>query len=157
MGVLSALPIIAVGNVCCCLWVISGGAIAAIVRSGASRSRYAGGQGLCQFPLGLLRRLSISSSPCRSIYDGDGARNGAPVFEHGRHQDSAAISSVQIAGPLRFAISFSRAVRQRFFDQRSPTRVFRKREVRCAGDTWRLQLAHQLAGGVEGWLRSRHV
>jgi uncharacterized membrane protein YeaQ/YmgE (transglycosylase-associated protein family) len=29
MGVLSALPIIAVGNVCCCLWVISGGVVAA--------------------------------------------------------------------------------------------------------------------------------
>jgi hypothetical protein len=29
MGVLSALPIISAGNVCCCLWVISGGAVAA--------------------------------------------------------------------------------------------------------------------------------
>jgi hypothetical protein len=29
MGVLSALPIVAAGNVCCCLWVVSGGAIAA--------------------------------------------------------------------------------------------------------------------------------
>jgi hypothetical protein len=29
MGVLSALPVIAAGNLCCCLWVISGGAIAA--------------------------------------------------------------------------------------------------------------------------------
>ncbi len=29
MGVLSALPIVSVGNVCCCLWVISGGLLAA--------------------------------------------------------------------------------------------------------------------------------
>ncbi len=29
MGVLSALPIISAGNVCCCLWVISGGLVAA--------------------------------------------------------------------------------------------------------------------------------
>ena len=29
MGVLSALPLIAAGNVCCCLWVVSGGVIAA--------------------------------------------------------------------------------------------------------------------------------
>jgi hypothetical protein len=28
-GALSALPIVAAGNVCCCLWVVSGGAIAA--------------------------------------------------------------------------------------------------------------------------------
>jgi hypothetical protein len=29
MGVLSALPIISAGNACCCLWVVSGGAVAA--------------------------------------------------------------------------------------------------------------------------------
>ena len=29
MGVLSALPIIQAGNICCCLWVISGGVVAA--------------------------------------------------------------------------------------------------------------------------------
>jgi hypothetical protein len=31
MGVLSALPIVAAGNLCCCLWVVSGGAIAAYI------------------------------------------------------------------------------------------------------------------------------
>jgi hypothetical protein len=29
MGALSALPIISAGNVCCCLWVVSGGVVAA--------------------------------------------------------------------------------------------------------------------------------
>jgi hypothetical protein len=29
MGVLSALPLVSAGNACCCLWIISGGAIAA--------------------------------------------------------------------------------------------------------------------------------
>jgi hypothetical protein len=29
MGVLSAMPFVAAGNLCCCLWLISGGAIAA--------------------------------------------------------------------------------------------------------------------------------
>jgi hypothetical protein len=29
MGVLSALPFVAGGNLCCCLWLVSGGAIAA--------------------------------------------------------------------------------------------------------------------------------
>ena len=29
MGVLSALPLISAGNACCCLWVVSGGVIAA--------------------------------------------------------------------------------------------------------------------------------
>ncbi len=31
MGVLSALPIISAGNLCCCLWVVSGGAVAAYI------------------------------------------------------------------------------------------------------------------------------
>ena len=31
MGVLSALPLVNVGNACCCLWVISGGMVAAYV------------------------------------------------------------------------------------------------------------------------------
>jgi hypothetical protein len=31
MGVLSALPIIYVGNLCCCMWVIAGGLVAAYV------------------------------------------------------------------------------------------------------------------------------
>jgi hypothetical protein len=31
MGVLTALPLIAIGNVCCCLWVVSGGLVAAYV------------------------------------------------------------------------------------------------------------------------------
>src|SRR2546430_313842 len=31
MGVLSALPLISAGNFCCCLWVISGGVVAAYV------------------------------------------------------------------------------------------------------------------------------
>jgi hypothetical protein len=29
MGVLSALPLVSAGNICCCLWVVAGGAIAA--------------------------------------------------------------------------------------------------------------------------------
>jgi len=31
MGVLSALPFVSVGNCCCCLWVVSGGVLAAYV------------------------------------------------------------------------------------------------------------------------------
>jgi hypothetical protein len=32
IGVLSALPIVSMGNCCCCLWVIGGGALAAYLR-----------------------------------------------------------------------------------------------------------------------------
>jgi hypothetical protein len=32
IGVLSALPLVSAGNCCCCLWVVSGGALAAYLR-----------------------------------------------------------------------------------------------------------------------------
>jgi hypothetical protein len=31
MGVLSALPLVSAGNLCCCLWVVGGGALAAYI------------------------------------------------------------------------------------------------------------------------------
>src|SRR3954470_22793736 len=31
MGVLSALPLVYIGNACCCLWIVSGGVVAAYV------------------------------------------------------------------------------------------------------------------------------
>jgi hypothetical protein len=31
LGVLSALPVISIGNLCCCLWLVSGGVVAAYV------------------------------------------------------------------------------------------------------------------------------
>jgi uncharacterized protein YqgC (DUF456 family) len=31
LGVLSALPIVAAGNLCCCLWVVSGGVVASYI------------------------------------------------------------------------------------------------------------------------------
>jgi hypothetical protein len=31
LGVLSALPIVSIGNFCCCLWIVSGGVVAAYV------------------------------------------------------------------------------------------------------------------------------
>ena len=39
IGVLSALPIVQVGNCCCCLWVVSGGVLAAYLRQ--QRTPYA--------------------------------------------------------------------------------------------------------------------
>ena len=32
IGILSALPIISIGNCCCCLWIVAGGVIAAYLR-----------------------------------------------------------------------------------------------------------------------------
>jgi hypothetical protein len=54
MGVLSALPIVAAGNICCCLWVVSGGAIAAYLLQQNWRAPITPGDGAM---VGLLAGL----------------------------------------------------------------------------------------------------
>jgi hypothetical protein len=54
MGVLSALPIISVGNVCCCLWVVSGGVVAAYLLQQNQREPISAGDGAM---VGLLAGL----------------------------------------------------------------------------------------------------
>ncbi|MBI3493088.1 MAG: hypothetical protein HY047_15105 [Acidobacteria bacterium] len=54
MGVLSALPLIAAGNVCCCLWVVSGGLVAAYVFQQNQAAPMAPGDGAL---VGLLAGL----------------------------------------------------------------------------------------------------
>ena len=54
MGVLSALPIVAGGNVCCCMWIISGGFLAAYLDSqNTSRSLTVGRGALVGFLAGV--------------------------------------------------------------------------------------------------------
>ena len=45
MGVLSALPIISVGNSCCCLWIMSGGFVAAYLLQQGQEAPIAPGDG----------------------------------------------------------------------------------------------------------------
>ncbi len=45
MGVLSGLPIIAAGNLCCCMWVIAGGVVAAYVLQQNQSAPIAGADG----------------------------------------------------------------------------------------------------------------
>ena len=54
MGVLSALPIVAAGNICCCLWVVCGGAIAAYLLQQNSSAPITPGDGAL---VGLLAGL----------------------------------------------------------------------------------------------------
>jgi hypothetical protein len=54
MGVLSALPIVAMGNLCCCLWVIGGGAVAAYLFQQSQTTPIAPGDGAL---VGLLAGL----------------------------------------------------------------------------------------------------
>ena len=54
LGVLSALPIVAFGNVCCCLWVVSGGAVSAYALQQRQASGITPGEGAL---VGLLAGL----------------------------------------------------------------------------------------------------
>jgi len=54
MGVLSALPIISLGNACCCLWVMSGGAVAAYLLQQQTAAPLTAGDGAL---VGLLAGL----------------------------------------------------------------------------------------------------
>ena len=45
VGVLSALPLIYVGNLCCCLWIVSGGVVAAYVLQQNQAAPIAAGDG----------------------------------------------------------------------------------------------------------------
>lgn len=45
MGVLSALPIISAGNLCCCLWVVMGGVVAAYLLQQARPAPLTAGDG----------------------------------------------------------------------------------------------------------------
>ena len=54
LGVLSALPIVAFGNICCCLWVVSGGAVSAYVLQQRQSTLVTPGEGAL---VGLLAGL----------------------------------------------------------------------------------------------------
>ena len=54
MGVLSALPLVSAGNVCCCLWVVCGGLVAAYVFQQNQMAPIAPGDGAL---VGLLAGL----------------------------------------------------------------------------------------------------
>lgn len=55
MGALSALPLVAAGNLCCCLWVVSGGAVAAYVLQQNEPGPITSGDGAA---IGLMAGLS---------------------------------------------------------------------------------------------------
>jgi hypothetical protein len=54
MGVLSALPIVSAGNICCCLWIVAGGLVAAFVLQQRRATAITNGDGAL---VGLLAGL----------------------------------------------------------------------------------------------------
>ena len=54
LGVLSALPVVSIGNVCCCMWLIAGGVVAAYVLQSNQQAPITTGDGAV---VGLLAGL----------------------------------------------------------------------------------------------------
>jgi hypothetical protein len=112
MGVLSALPIIAVGNVCCCLWVISGGVVAAyVLQQGQPEPIMPADGAFAGFLAGILGAFvyiviyvptDVVIGPMeremlqRAVENMGGAEGFRSYFER----------SEVVAGPVRYAISF---------------------------------------------------
>ena len=112
MGVLSALPIIAVGNVCCCLWVISGGVVAAYVLQQGQAAPITPADGaFIGFLAGILGAfvylvisvpIDLTIGPMeraiarRMLENVGGAENFRPYIER----------SELVSGPIRFVINF---------------------------------------------------
>ena len=93
MGVLSALPLVSAGNLCCCLWVVSGGVVAAYLLQqnrpapitageGAVVGLFAGLAGAIVYLI-LSIPISILIAPMERLVMErllDNARNAPPEF-----------------------------------------------------------------------------
>jgi hypothetical protein len=112
MGVLSALPIIAAGNICCCLWVIGGGVAAAYALQQSQPQPITPGDGaFVGFLAGILGAFvyiviyvptDVVIGPVerqimrRVVENMSGAEGFRNYFER----------SEVVVGPIRYAISF---------------------------------------------------
>jgi hypothetical protein len=112
MGVLSALPIIAAGNICCCLWVICGGVAAAYaLQQGQAQPITPADGAFIGFLSGILGAFvyiviyvptevvigPVEREVVQRMLDNMGGTEGfRSYFER----------SQVVAGPIRYAISF---------------------------------------------------
>ena len=112
MGVLSALPIIAAGNICCCLWVICGGVAASYaLQQGQPQPITPGDGAFVGFLSGVLGAfvylvisvpIDLTIGPMeramarRFVESMGGAEGFRDYFDR----------SEMVAGPVRFVINF---------------------------------------------------
>ena len=112
MGVLSALPIVAGGNLCCCLWIVGGGVVAAYLQQQGKDAPITPADGaLVGFLAGLLGAVvhMVVSVPINLVL--------GPIEREMMRRSMENMSGAEgfreyseranlIAGPIRVAISF---------------------------------------------------
>jgi hypothetical protein len=111
LGVLSALPIINLGNVCCCLWILAGGAVAAYVLQANQRAPITPGDGaavgllagvigsivqlVLSIPIGLVMG-PIQGRMMERVFEnaGEMPENVRPMMEALRHSGFSVIGTI---------------------------------------------------------------
>jgi hypothetical protein len=113
IGVLSALPIVGSANCCCCLWIVSGGALAAWVATQNQPASLAPGEGaliggsagligaLIWIPIAFV--LDLVMAPVQQAVVGSILTNARDMPPEARH---ALEGLLQSASPLRYLVGF---------------------------------------------------
>lgn len=121
LGVLSALPIISAGNICCCLWILAGGALAAYLLQANQPTPVSLGDGAA---VGLLAGLiggvvwqvlsipiSIATGPLQAqllerllARAGEIPENVRPLLEAARQAPSGGFMAVRFIVGLFFTL-----------------------------------------------------
>ncbi len=109
-GVLSALPIVSGGNVCCCLWVVSGGIVAAYLLQQNEPAPIAPADGaLIGFLAGVAGAFVyiVLSIPITLVIAPIQRQMLERIFDRWETPpEFKALAERYIGGPLGFAISF---------------------------------------------------
>jgi hypothetical protein len=111
MGALSALPIVAAGNLCCCLWVVSGGLVAAyFLQQNQPGPIEAGDGALAGLLAGLFGAVVylVLSIPLNLIVGPFQAQIAQRLIERGALPPEFRAASMRyFGGPLRLMLSFA--------------------------------------------------
>lgn len=121
IGVLSALPIVNMGNACCCLWVIAGGAVAAYLLQNSQRAPITAADGVAVgFMAGLIGAIiwqllavpvTLLMGPIqarlteRLLSAGDLPDNVRPIFEALRQNAGFSVIRFIIGGVFTLIVS----------------------------------------------------
>jgi hypothetical protein len=121
LGVLSVLPLVNIGNACCCLWVVSGGAVAAYLLQknqdapitpgdGAAVGLLAGIIGavvwqVLQVPVTLAMGPLVARMTDRMLNTADLPENVRPLFEMLRQNEGFSVVGFIIGGFFTLIVS----------------------------------------------------
>ena len=121
LGVLSVLPLVNIGNACCCLWVVTGGAVAAYLLQRNQPTPIATGDGaavgllagiigaivwqVLQIPVTLAMGPVVARLTDRMLNTGDLPENVRPLFEMLRQNSGFSLVGFIIGGFFTLVIS----------------------------------------------------